>query len=668
MIINSLELTNFKNFRGLHTLDFSLRNGGNNGKNIVLIGGMNGAGKTTVLEAIKLCLYGKKSDLMGSDFRTYDKLILSKVNSSELKKRSASCSLKLDMYVDNSVTPMNVLVNRSWSIERGKKVKEDLTLTVDGKPLEIVPEEMWQDYLCSVIPLHASSFFFFDGERIKEFASGADSQSVFQESVLDLLNIRKYDNLRKDLEGLIRRIKRRNVKDKKIRRMLDEKQQDMKENEKGLDSLEGTLAELLRNIDELQKDSENIEDEIRRKSGENATRFDEYQMQRSILETDFSTSDAMIKNLSEKYLPFVVASKQCKKLISQLQAERDIRRFDSAKKIIMDLKKEFTPKLRKSKELSKRLSKDEMRLVEREFESVLVSFQNKMMTKTRRSIIHDIADSESHRIETFLEKVNKNVLKELRKTLKNREQIKMALDEIIEKTRSISKQTIDSEMAMLAEKRAEIQTLKQQKLSIDEKRTSIEHVVEEIDSEIRELEEKIVCVDEDAKKIEVCEQLLLVIDEFKSTVAISKSDNLEKEIRTAFRKLSGKKGPKRKIKVDPTSFSIDITHHNDVELNKGDMSAGEQEIYAISVLWGLARASGHAIPMVIDTPLAKLDSKHVDNTVTKFFPSASHQLILLSQDREIDQKLYGKLSKWIDHSLTIAMGEEDKVQEGYFFD
>jgi DNA sulfur modification protein DndD len=126
--------------------------------------------------------------------------------------------------------------------------------------------------------------------------------------------------------------------------------------------------------------------------------------------------------------------------------------------------------------------------------------------------------------------------------------------------------------------------------------------------------------------------------------------------------------PKRKINIDPTSFSIDITHPNGMELNKEEMSAGEQEVYAISVLWGLANATGHAIPMIIDTPLAKLDSNHVENTVTKFFPFASHQLILLSQDREIDEELYGRLSKWIDHSLTIDKGEKDKIREGYFFD
>ena len=91
-------------------------------------------------------------------------------------------------------------------------------------------------------------------------------------------------------------------------------------------------------------------------------------------------------------------------------------------------------------------------------------------------------------------------------------------------------------------------------------------------------------------------------------------------------------------------------------------------IFAIAVLWGLAEMSGHRMPMIIDTPLAKLDSRHVKSIATKFFPAASHQVILLSQDREIDQSIYNALKSRIDHSFTISLGEQNKVKEGYFFE
>lgn len=56
MKINKISLFNFKSYAGLHEIDLSV----NNEKNVVLLIGSNGSGKTTILEAVKLCLYGRK--------------------------------------------------------------------------------------------------------------------------------------------------------------------------------------------------------------------------------------------------------------------------------------------------------------------------------------------------------------------------------------------------------------------------------------------------------------------------------------------------------------------------------------------------------------------------------------------------------------------------------
>ena len=98
------------------------------------------------------------------------------------------------------------------------------------------------------------------------------------------------------------------------------------------------------------------------------------------------------------------------------------------------------------------------------------------------------------------------------------------------------------------------------------------------------------------------------------------------------------------------------------------MSVGEKEIYALSVLWGLAKISNRKIPMIIDSPLAKLDNVHVDKIIKNFFPTAADQVIILSHDREIDQVLYNKLKPYVNRSYRLSVTEIDKVKNGYFFD
>ena len=105
-------------------------------------------------------------------------------------------------------------------------------------------------------------------------------------------------------------------------------------------------------------------------------------------------------------------------------------------------------------------------------------------------------------------------------------------------------------------------------------------------------------------------------------------------------------------------------------ISNNRLSSGEKQIFAISILWALRKISGRPIPVIIDTPLARLDSKHRNNLVNTYFPEASHQIIILSTDTEIDKGYFEKLSKFISHSYHLNFSSKDSmtsVEEGYFF-
>lgn len=100
------------------------------------------------------------------------------------------------------------------------------------------------------------------------------------------------------------------------------------------------------------------------------------------------------------------------------------------------------------------------------------------------------------------------------------------------------------------------------------------------------------------------------------------------------------------------------------------MSAGEKQIYAISILEALARTSGRNLPIIIDTPLGRLDSKHRINLIRHYFPYASHQVIILSTDTEVDESFYQELNKYISHAYKLEYLSESACTvaiEGYFW-
>jgi len=102
---------------------------------------------------------------------------------------------------------------------------------------------------------------------------------------------------------------------------------------------------------------------------------------------------------------------------------------------------------------------------------------------------------------------------------------------------------------------------------------------------------------------------------------------------------------------------------------RDSLSAGEKQLLATSLLWGLARASGRPVPTIIDTPLGRLDSSHRKHLIERYFPFASHQVLLLSTDEEIVDKYYKELEPYVARSYLLQHDEikgQTTIQQGYF--
>lgn len=113
-----------------------------------------------------------------------------------------------------------------------------------------------------------------------------------------------------------------------------------------------------------------------------------------------------------------------------------------------------------------------------------------------------------------------------------------------------------------------------------------------------------------------------------------------------------------------------LRDRTDRPLPKAQLSAGEKQIYAVSVLWALAKTSGRPLPLVIDTPLARLDADHRGLLAKHYFPYASHQTLILSTDTEIDRSYFEELKPHIAHSYLLDYVPQEngtQIREGYFW-
>ena len=175
--------------------------------------------------------------------------------------------------------------------------------------------------------------------------------------------------------------------------------------------------------------------------------------------------------------------------------------------------------------------------------------------------------------------------------------------------------------------------------------------------------------DDSVRIIEYSTMTLEVMHEFEKRLQAQKVNQLEKNISSCFEFLAQKQGIITSISIDPESLDITLRDYKGGVLLKDQLSAGEKQMFAISILWGLALSSGYKLPVIIDTPMARLDSAHRTNFINKYLPNASSQVIVLPTDEEIHGQYLDDIREYVNAAYTLVYDEEEKcssINPGYF--
>ena len=144
---------------------------------------------------------------------------------------------------------------------------------------------------------------------------------------------------------------------------------------------------------------------------------------------------------------------------------------------------------------------------------------------------------------------------------------------------------------------------------------------------------------------------------FKEKVIAHHSVRLEQNITESFNELIRKKNFISTVQINPADLTVSIFKKNEERFDPDKFSAGERQLFAVAVIWGLVRTASQDIPAIIDTPMGRLDSEHRLKLVKNYFPNASKQTILLSTDEEIVKDLYDQLEPNIAQSCLLEFDD-----------
>jgi DNA sulfur modification protein DndD len=206
---------------------------------------------------------------------------------------------------------------------------------------------------------------------------------------------------------------------------------------------------------------------------------------------------------------------------------------------------------------------------------------------------------------------------------------------------------------------------------IEEDILVLEKRTREIEVEIEKLYEKHNISKEKVDFIHECETITSLLNQFVVRLRKNKVHLLQEKTFEMYRQLSSRAGMIKDITIDDKTYEVRITDRNGHEIRKSALSAGEKEIFAVSLLWGLAQTSELKLPIIIDTPLSRLDSTHRDNIVNNYYPNAGDQVIILSTDTEVDANYYRALKPRLSGAGILEFDKKQELttfRQGFFWE
>lgn len=661
MKFNKLTIENYKSFQFPTAINFPQSS---EGKSIFLMGGMNGAGKTSVMEAINICLYGGKPENI---YKT--------INRKELSKGNAFVSFELEMETDDFKT---LMVHRSWSAgatdsPKFKDLEEKLVVVQDGKRVSVQNKEMWQDYINATIPKGITQFFFFDGEKIQEIASDDHSEVRLQSSLEAALGIQYISRLSADVLYLKQEERKGFVE-------ISDEDIDFKESE--LKKEQRKLQNKIQERNELNTELENFKNEkddaqarfkaIFNLDPESSEIIKQKEKKRIQLSNKSNQLDNQIKTLTEQFLPWAMAGSLFSKVKNQIELERESQKQNAISENAVELAKEIVDKIELPEPITdKPLTTEQKAKLE---ERVLLLLQQNHSKSDIQKILN-LSDRDAAKVLNRIEEIEQSDVLQLTDLIKEKSELDFEIKSL--ETSLASAGSTESERELFAELQNIIESSQTQigrlsvKISnINEEIVMLETKIKDIELEISKLYEKHNFSKEKADFIQECDTIANLMNAYMVKLRKNKVQLLQEKTFEMYKMLSSKAGLIKDLEINDKTYEITVRDKSGHEVKKSSLSAGEKEVFALSLLWGLAQTSQLNLPIIIDTPLSRLDSIHRDNIVKHYFPNAANQVIILSTDTEVDNNYFKNLEPNLTGAARLEFNQNNElttVREGYFW-
>lgn len=651
MIFEELVLHNFGVYQGRQPISLAVVAT----KPIVLIGALNGGGKTTFLDAMQLALYGKGAKCTGRERVGYQEYLGSMINRNVPSSHGAGVELSFRTRTQGQDSILRV--KRTWH-QRGQDIKENFEVWRD-EAFDSVASERWQEFVEDFMPSQIADLFFFDGEKIEALADPQRSAALLRVGVHSLLGIDLVEELSRSLLQVERKRKTAGA---------------VAADQSALDGLMKQLADLeqerqiasqrraghITDLDQARSRMVAAEANFSSIGGDLFKRRHELIIEQADLQRRKAVAEGRLRDVAAGVLPLQI----CKSLVNQAVALAKTGVKGQSTELLSE---EATVRDSELVQYLKALSLDEEMIGQ--VSNYLKQDRTARYCRTQPTLALPPSLLDEFK-QTELEHSCSVAVAE-------NQELSDVNEKLVSAERHLAAMPDDAVIAQaqdaLDKCRVEVMLL-EQKISaaaaeleaIEDKR---KRLVQQMNRESERLGKQMLEDEVSMRVVKQSTRARETLGKFKEHLLHANLDRLQMGIQQFFQQLLRKRTLVHGIRIDPETFRLSVISGTGQVVPAHRLSAGERQLLAVATLWALAHASGRHLPAVIDTPLSRLDSRHRGTLVKHYFPKASHQVILLSTDEEVVGKYHQQLEPYIGLEYTIDHDEElgtSRILPGYF--
>lgn len=681
MVIKSIELNNFRIYRGHNVVDLSPKEG----HNIYVISGKNGFGKTTFLMSLVWCLYGRQmhevDDLYKREIEEkggYGKYIVTSLNRQAKAEDDRSFSVKITLTdaIIPALTCSEISIKRTYNTRTND---EDLEILIDGFENELIQglkdeKERGEEYFIRdyLLPIEIAKFFFFDAEKIVSLAevNNNEQRKKLSRAYSEILGIKKYEDTKAEIESTQLRLRSRaaSATERKSINTLESDITNLRlaigENNQQILDLKDERAEFRYESDEVQKKL------IRYNNLITLDELEELRSTGQTLETRLSEVQAELAK-SYDLVPFAMAASKLAEVTDQVKMESEYKDVKYKQENAVSIEDRIIDDL--SDEIGDKPINGSVRdfyntairkLIKRHF------FSNAPEFPADFRILHDLTESERAQLQTLVDNLRLSFREQFKRV---HSEYNHARNELIQVRRKIADAESLAEDAVVKADRQrkheldnEIERLGEQIGGLEYSNSNHQNSIVQNEKQLEDLRKKLKASEQDQEKDLLTEALSQRLRDYINMYKERKKKSLEKQILRGLNMLMHKKGFVKSVEVRIMGDLIEIELYNkrgDIILKEG-LSKGEQQLYATALLYGLVEESDFDFPVFIDSPMQKFDDQHAENIVKHFYPSIADQVILFPLiNKELSAREYEMLLPRVAKSYLIV--NKDSDQSGF---